>query len=120
MAGEVTIRRAAEADVAVLHELLAALVREIGYAAGFRTEVADLRRHGFGPRPLFRAMLAERADLSVGMALYFPEFSTLRGRPGVARLRRDGLRARLPGGQRPGSRSRGCRASRTSTRARGP
>ena len=83
MAGEVTIRRAVEADVAVLHEMLAALTREIGYQAAFRTEVDGLRRHGFGPQPLFRALLARQADHTLGIAVYPPEFSTLRGRPGV-------------------------------------
>jgi GNAT superfamily N-acetyltransferase len=83
MAGDVTIRRAVEADAVVLHELLAALSCEIGYEASFRADIDALRRHGFGPRPLFRALLAERAGKSLGIAVYFPEFSTLRGRPGV-------------------------------------
>ena len=42
-----------------------------------------LLRHGFGDRPLFHAILAERGDSVLVMALYLPEFSTLRGSPGV-------------------------------------
>lgn len=81
--GDVTIRRAVEADAAVLCELLSALSREIGYEAAFRADVGALRRHGFGARPLFRALLAGDADRTLGIAVYFPEFSTLRGQPGV-------------------------------------
>jgi GNAT superfamily N-acetyltransferase len=39
--------------------------------------------HGFGDRALFHAILAERDGTVLGMALYLPEFSTLRGSPGV-------------------------------------
>ncbi len=42
---------------------------------------ALLRRHGFGARPIFEAVLAERAGRAVGFALYFFTFSTFRGRP---------------------------------------
>jgi GNAT superfamily N-acetyltransferase len=83
MAGDVTIRRAVEADAGILHELLGALSGEIGYGAAFRADIDGLRRHGFGPNPLFRALLAELDGQARGLAVYFPEFSTLRGRPGV-------------------------------------
>ena len=83
MAGDVTIRRAVEADAGMLHEFLAALTREIGYEASFSADIDGITRHGFGPNPLFRALLAEQGDTTLGTAIYFPEFSTLRGRPGV-------------------------------------
>lgn len=83
MAHAITIRRAVEADVSVLCELLLALSVEIGYGAAFRTDAEALRRHGFGARPMFRALLAERSERASGVAVYFPEFSTLRGLPGV-------------------------------------
>jgi len=83
MAGDITIRRAVEADAAELCELLSALSSEIGYAAAFRADAEALRRHGFGDRPLFRALLAEELGRALGVAVYFPEFSTLRGQPGV-------------------------------------
>ena len=83
MAGDITIRRAVEADAAELCELLSALSSEIGYAAAFRADAEALRRHGFGDRPMFRAFLAEGLDRALGLAVYFSEFSTLRGRPGV-------------------------------------
>jgi GNAT superfamily N-acetyltransferase len=83
MAHDTTIRRAAEANLPVLHELLRALSTEIGYGSTFRADIESLRLHGFGPRPLFRALLAEQADRVLGIAIYFPEFSTQRGQPGV-------------------------------------
>ena len=83
MPRKTTIRRAADADVQALHEMLAALSAEIGYADVHKGTPEQLARHGFGARPLFRALLAERAGVTVGAAVYFPEFSTLRGAPGV-------------------------------------
>jgi GNAT superfamily N-acetyltransferase len=83
MDSDIAIRRAVEADAALLSELLSALTSEIGYGDAFRADAAALRRHGFGARPMFRALIADRAEQSLGIALYFPEFSTLRGQPGV-------------------------------------
>lgn len=97
-----TIRRAMEADAETLQALLAAMAEELG-AEAFRSDAAALRRHGFGDAPLFRALLAEAGGEALGMTLYFPEFSTLRGRPGVyvqdlyvaGRARASGLGRRL-------------------------
>ena len=44
---------------------------------------ADLARHGTGAAALFRAVLAERNGQPLGVVIFFPVFSTLRGRPGV-------------------------------------
>ena len=43
----------------------------------------DLRRHGFGPDRRFEALLAFVDDEPAGFALFFPDFSTWRGRPGL-------------------------------------
>lgn len=77
------IRRAVVSDVPAMHRLLADLSREIGYGAQHRGDPNALREHGFGQAPLFRAQIAEREGRAVGLALYFPEFSTLRGAPGT-------------------------------------
>jgi len=79
----VIIRRAVESDVATLYRMLHALSTELGYGSTFGSDAAGLRRHGFGPRPLFRAMLAEEGATALGAAVFFPEFSTQRGQPGV-------------------------------------
>lgn len=78
-----TIRRAEAGDAGMLHAMLAAMSGDLGCTAAFRCDARALRRHGFGSVPLFRALVAERGSEALGMALYFPEFSTLRGRPGV-------------------------------------
>lgn len=78
-----SIRRATADDVSALSRLLAAMSEELGVTAASRCGARALRTHGFGAAPLFHAVLAERDARALGLALYFPEFSTLRGRPGV-------------------------------------
>lgn len=77
------IRRAGAHDVEALHAMLAEMSEELGAGEVFHCDADALLRHGFGAAPIFRALLAERAGEALGMALYFPEFSTLRGRPGA-------------------------------------
>jgi len=43
----------------------------------------DLRRHGFGPQPRFEALIASLDRKPAGMALFYPDFSTWRGQPGI-------------------------------------
>ncbi len=78
-----TIRPAIAEDLRVLSRMLAALSAEIGYESPAADDVASLLRHGFGVRRLFEALIAQRRAHPVGLAVYFPEFSTLRRRPGV-------------------------------------
>jgi GNAT superfamily N-acetyltransferase len=80
---DLKIRQAVEADAAVVLDLLTALAREISDAPDFRSTAAALRRHGFGPGRLFHATLAFSDGTPVGLALYFPTFSTTRGAPGA-------------------------------------
>jgi GNAT superfamily N-acetyltransferase len=42
-----------------------------------------IRRHGFGPRPYFEALICRRAGRPVGFALYFFTYSTFLGRPSL-------------------------------------
>ncbi len=42
---------------------------------------ASLQLHGFGPRPLYSALIA--GEPPRGMVIYYPDFSTHRGEPGV-------------------------------------
>ena len=42
---------------------------------------AQLREHGFGPRPQFEAIIAELDGEPVGMALFHKRFSTWLGKP---------------------------------------
>jgi GNAT superfamily N-acetyltransferase len=43
----------------------------------------DLLRHGFGPDPYFECLIAEVNATPVGFALYFFDYSTWLGRPGL-------------------------------------
>lgn len=74
-------RPATIADVPVLHQLLQALSDHDG-GPQVASEAA-LAQAGFGPRRLFHATLAEDRDQTLGMVLYFPDFSTHRGQAGL-------------------------------------
>lgn len=78
---EISINPASEADAARLNEALARLSAEIGDR--HLASVEDLLRHGFGPSPAFRALLAERAEEVVGAAIFSPVFSTTRAASGL-------------------------------------
>lgn len=43
----------------------------------------DLRRDGFGPEPKYRCLIAEWNNVPAGFALYFYNYSTWLGRPGL-------------------------------------
>ena len=45
--------------------------------------VEDIRRDGFGPKPLFNCLIAECDGKAVGFSLYFLKWSTWRGRPSL-------------------------------------
>jgi GNAT superfamily N-acetyltransferase len=81
MTAATVIRRATREDAATLQTLLEEQARHHGEV--LERGVEALERHGFGPQPLFRALIAEKAGQAQGFALYYPDFSTLRGRPGV-------------------------------------
>ncbi|HYH20598.1 MAG TPA: GNAT family N-acetyltransferase [Azospirillum sp.] len=79
----VAIRPAVEADA----ELILRFVREL---AEFEREphavkatVEDLRRDGWGPNPVFEALIAELDGVPVGFALTFRNYSTWEGRFGL-------------------------------------
>ena len=79
----VTLRFATADDVGLLLQLIHELAAyERAPEAVVATE-EDLRRHGFGPDRRFEALLAFVDDEPAGFALFFPDFSTWRGRPGL-------------------------------------
>ena len=43
----------------------------------------SLLQHGFGARRLFAAIVAQQGATAVGMVIYYPDYSTHRGQPGV-------------------------------------
>jgi GNAT superfamily N-acetyltransferase len=101
--GEVTLRRATEADVPTLLELIRGIAEYERLSHEVEATEALLRTHGFGPRPIFEAILAEAEGRALGFALYFFTFSTFTGRPTlyledlfvVPEERRGGIGSRL-------------------------
>jgi len=77
------IRPAGPADA----ELIVALVRELAAFERLLHEVVitpdDIRRDLFGPRPIVYAAIACLGDEATGFALWFYNYSTFAGRPGL-------------------------------------
>ena len=53
MAGKAIIRRATEADAAIIHALVVELAAAIGMSGKVASHVADIRDRGFGADPAF-------------------------------------------------------------------
>jgi GNAT superfamily N-acetyltransferase len=78
-----TIRKATPADVPVILDFIRALaIYEREPDAVSATE-EGLLRDGFGPNPFYFCLIAERNDAPAGFALYFFNYSTWMGRPGL-------------------------------------
>lgn len=73
------IRPATQADIPTLRRMLQALSDHDGGTHEVGSEAA-LLYGAFGPRPLFSALIAAENQ---GMVIYYPDFSTHRGEPGV-------------------------------------
>jgi GNAT superfamily N-acetyltransferase len=80
---EINIRKASVDDVPVIHDLLIRLEKSLGATGRVKRQADDLRRFGFSGTPCFQALIAWRGSEAVGLALFFPEFSSWKGRPGV-------------------------------------
>ena len=78
------LRPAAEADLDTIIELIHALADYEREPEAVRLDRETLRCHLFGPRPYAEVILAETdAGQSAGFALFFHNFSTWEGRPGI-------------------------------------
>jgi GNAT superfamily N-acetyltransferase len=100
---EISIRKATVEDAAVIHNLLTELEKTLGATSKIKRTVADLETFGFSGQPCFDALIAWEGARAVGLAVFFKEFSTWRGAPGVyvqdlyvsESLRGSGLGAKL-------------------------
>jgi GNAT superfamily N-acetyltransferase len=79
----ITIRPATAADVAEILRFIKALaLYERGLDQVTATE-EGLLRDGFGPHPFYDCLIAELDGRTAGFALYFHNYSTWRGQPGI-------------------------------------
>ena len=75
----VTIRAAVAADVPVILQLIRGLAEFERAPDQVTITEAELLRDGFGARALYECLLAELDGEAVGMALFFPIYSTWKG-----------------------------------------
>ncbi len=78
-----SVRGAVEGDLA----LIIALIRELAVYEKLEHEISSdperMRRDLFGPRPVAEVLIAEWAGEPVGFALFFQNYSTFVGKPGL-------------------------------------
>jgi GNAT superfamily N-acetyltransferase len=79
----ITIRPGEASDAATIVRLVRELADFEGLLDQVRITEADVLRDGFGERPRFACLLAEVDGAPVGLALYFEDYSTFEGRPGI-------------------------------------
>ena len=69
------VRFALAEDAAAVVKLVHLFEQEDGKSAA-RLTITDLLEHGFGERPRFRTLIAERGGQSLGYAIYYPSYDT--------------------------------------------
>src|SRR6266516_3091886 len=77
------IRNATPADVSIIARLIRALAEYERLLDRVSLDEGRLREHLFGPRPYAEVLLAEDAGEVVGFALFFHNYSTFMGTPGI-------------------------------------
>jgi ribosomal protein S18 acetylase RimI-like enzyme len=83
MESAIDIRTARRKDAATIQLLLEELAASTGKPGGIQSGVAEIEYFGFGKTRFFEALIASQAKVDVGLLLYFPEYSSWRGRPGI-------------------------------------
>jgi GNAT superfamily N-acetyltransferase len=77
------IRPAGPEDAGTVLSLIRELAAYEGLLEHVRASEADILRDGFGRRSYFQCLLAEIDGEAVGFALFFHNYSTFEGRPGL-------------------------------------
>jgi len=78
-----SIRVATPADLPLIATLIRDLADYEKLAHAVRFDEATLARHLFGPRPMAEVLIAEVDGKGQGFALFFHNFSTFEGKPGI-------------------------------------
>ncbi len=77
------IRKATSKDIPIVLLFIRQLAEYEREPQAVLATEKDLRRDGFGRDPKFRAVIAKWNNEPVGMAFYFYNYSTWKGRPGI-------------------------------------
>lgn len=77
------LRPAQPDDVPTILKLIRGLAEYEHEPEAAQATEQDLLRDGFGPQPRFHCVLAEWEGKTAGFALYFYNYSTWKGRPGI-------------------------------------
>ncbi len=77
------IRPAVESDVPLILDFIRDLATYERAPEQAIARPEDLRRDGWGPQPKFRVLIAEWNNQPAGFALFFYNYSTWQGRPGL-------------------------------------
>jgi GNAT superfamily N-acetyltransferase len=80
---QIEIREARREDAGTIVALIEELAAFEKLSHEAKASHEDILRDGFGERPYFECLLAERAGEAIGFALYFSNYSTFEGRPGL-------------------------------------
>ena len=79
----IEIRLAERDDAPALHAMICEIGKATGCADKITSTPEDLARDGFGKYRAFDTLIAIADDTPVAMCLFFPSYSTFRGRPGL-------------------------------------
>jgi GNAT superfamily N-acetyltransferase len=78
-----SIRPATPADIPLILDLIRALAAYEREPDAVKATEADLMLYGFGEHPIFECLITEVDGEAAGFALFFYNYSTWRGRPGI-------------------------------------
>jgi ribosomal protein S18 acetylase RimI-like enzyme len=78
----IEVREARPDEASLIHRMILAIAEDSGQGDRVVSSIEDIERDGFGDRRAFGTLLASRGSRVIGMALYFPEYSTWRGQRG--------------------------------------
>jgi len=73
------IREGEKSDMSSVLKLIKELAHFENEPDAVIVTVSDLEKDGFGEAPLFKTFVAEQDDEIIGMALFYPRFSTWKG-----------------------------------------
>jgi GNAT superfamily N-acetyltransferase len=77
------VRSATPEDVPVIHSFIRALAEYEKLSHRFRATEQDLRETLFGDRPYAEVLIAQIANVPVGHAIFFHNYSTFLAQPGI-------------------------------------